>query len=182
MSGGRRRAEDFGERHPFYPWVPPAAASGEIETLAALGSYRLAMRFRRLLNRQLRPLGVSFAEWRVLEATSRLFCQTGDPVSHQDVARELDSGENSVSRLMWQLSLRGLLSHDIDGLNWCFRVRMTDESEPLVARAYEIGRSVAARVAAGRDGDLFEGRERKGRAGTSSPDFGEGRSRAAIEE
>ena len=182
MSGGRRRAEDFGERHPFYPWVPPAAALGEIETLAALGSYKLAMRFRRLLNRQLRPLGVSFAEWRVLEATSRLFCQTGDPVSHQDVARELDSGENSVSRLMWQLSLRGLLSHDIDGLNWCFRVRMTDESEPVVARAYELARTVAARVAAGRDSDLFEGRERKARAGTSSPDFGEGRSRSAIEE
>jgi DNA-binding MarR family transcriptional regulator len=146
MSGGRRRAEDFGEPHPFYPWVPPAPVAGEVETVTALSRYKLATRFRRLLNRQLRPLGVSFAEWRVLDATSRLFFRTGEPVSHQDVARELDSGESSVSRLMWQLSLRGLLSHDIDGLNQCFRVRMTDASEPLVTQAYEIARSVAARV------------------------------------
>lgn len=119
---------------------------GEIETLSALGSYELAMRFRRLLHRQLRSLGVSFAEWRVLEATSRLYLRTGDPVSHLDVARELDLGESAVSRVMWQLSRRGLVSHDIDGLNLCFRVLMTNESEPLVARAYEIARSVAARV------------------------------------
>lgn len=146
MSGGRRRAEDFGERHPFYPWVPPAAAPGEEETLSALVGYKLAMRFRRLLHRQLRPLGISFAEWRVLEATSRLYWRTGDPVSHLDVARELDLGESSVSRSMWQLSRRGLVSHDIDGLNWSFRVRMADKNEPLVARAYGIAKSVAARV------------------------------------
>lgn len=82
----------------------------------------------------------------MLEATSRLYFRKGDPVSHLDVARELDLGESAVSRLMWQLSRRGLVSHDIDGLNWSYRVIMTNASEPLVAQAYEIATSVAARV------------------------------------
>ena len=105
------------------------------------------MRFRRKLNRALRPFEISFAEWRVLEATSRLFRQTGDAVSHLDVSRDLDLGESSVSRLMWKLSLRDLLSHDMDALGLHLRVLITEEGERRLAEARELAAQLASRAA-----------------------------------
>lgn len=105
------------------------------------------MRFRRKLNRALHPLEISFAEWRVLEATSRLVRERGDAVSHLDVSRDLDLGESSVSRLMWKLSLRDLLSHDLDGWGLYLRVLVTEEGERLVAEARELAANLAWRAA-----------------------------------
>lgn len=136
MTGGRRRAEDL-ERPWYAPPIPKRAPTpDEVATLAALDRFKCAMRFRRKLQRALRHLDVSFAEWRVLEAISRLFEQTAEPVSHLAVARELDLGEGSVSRLMWQLSRRGLVSHDLDGLALSLRVLVTSKSEQLMTAAY----------------------------------------------
>jgi Mn-dependent DtxR family transcriptional regulator len=105
------------------------------------------MRFRRKLNRALRPFEISFAEWRVLEATSRLFRQTGDAVSHLDVSRDLDLGESSVSRLMWKLSRRDLVSHDLDAWGLYLRVLMTEQGERLVVEGGEVAAQLAIRAA-----------------------------------
>lgn len=101
------------------------------------------MRFRRTLNRKLPPLGVSFAEWRLREATRRLVRVNGDAVSQQDVARELDLDESSVSRLMSRLSLRGLLSHDLDRWGLYLRVLSTTKTDRVVAAGYELAAKVA---------------------------------------
>lgn len=105
------------------------------------------MKFRRRLQRLLRPLHVSFAEWRLLEATWRLIQDKAAPVSHLEVARELALGEDSVSRLMWRLSGKGLVSHDLDGLGLCYRVLLTDKSEHVVAAAYRLAVSAASESA-----------------------------------
>jgi hypothetical protein len=78
----------------------PEPTPDEVGTLQALAGFKRAMRFRRLLQRSLRSLGITFAEWRVLEATRRLWRLTEVPVSHLQVARELELDEASVSRLM----------------------------------------------------------------------------------
>ena len=96
------------------------------------------MKFRRQVQRSLRALDVSFAEWRVLEAACRLIRLKDRPVSHLEVSRELALGEDSVSRMMWRLSERGLVSHDLDGLCHAYRVLLTDESERIVAAAYAL--------------------------------------------
>jgi predicted transcriptional regulator len=140
MTGGRRRAEDLEQYEPLgvAPRVLPPPSLDEVTTLSALDRFKRAMGFRRALQRTLRVMDVSFAEWRVLEATSRLIRQKDAPVSHLEVSRELALGEDSVSRVMWRLSRRGLVSHDLDGLCLSYRVLMTDESERLVAAAYAL--------------------------------------------
>ena len=131
MTGGRRVDEYFWPV-PKIPVALPPATPDEVELVAVLARFKRAMRFRRTLQRALRPLGVSFAEWRLLDATARLIRYRDDAVSHQDISRELALDESSVSRLMDGLSERGLVSHDIDNWARCLRVRLTDESEAVV--------------------------------------------------
>ena len=121
---------------PFPPPVLAAKTPDELATLAALDRFKRAMGFRREMQQALKPLSISFAEWRLLEASSRLIQQTAEPVSHLEVARELDVGEGCVSRLMWRLAGRGLVDHDLDGRGLQYRVLMTNESEGLVAEGY----------------------------------------------
>lgn len=135
MTGGRRRPEEYGPL-PLPPPVLAARTPDELATFESLDSFKRAMGFRRALQQALKPLGISFAEWRVLEATARLVQQTGEPVSHLEVSRELELGEGCISRLMWQLARRGLVSHDLDGWGLQYRVLTTDESERLVLEAY----------------------------------------------
>ncbi|MES1188119.1 MAG: hypothetical protein ABUL60_30150 [Myxococcales bacterium] len=144
MTGGRRRPEEYGPL-PFPPPVLAAKTPDELATLAALDRFKRAMGFRRELQQALRPLGISFAEWRLLEASSRLIRQTGEPVSHLEVSRELDVSEGCVSRLMWQLAGRGLVDHDLDGLGLQYRVLVTNESEGLVAEGYVLAAAVENR-------------------------------------
>jgi predicted transcriptional regulator len=146
MTGGRRRPEDLEDYAPLgvVRIVPEPPTPDEAATLQLLEGFKRGMAFRRNLQRALRWLNVSFAEWRVLEATSRLNRQKRAPVSHLEVARELQLGEGSVSRLMWRLSRRGLVSHDLDGLGLEYRVLMTDESERIVAAAYLVAAGVAS--------------------------------------
>jgi len=47
-------------------------------TAVALRSLTLALRFRRDTNRALKVLGITFAQWRALEAAFRLIEQTGE--------------------------------------------------------------------------------------------------------
>ena len=105
---------------------------------AALRSLRLAMRFRRETNRALKVLGISFAQWRALEAAWRLIERTHDAVSHLDVSRELELDEASVSRLMHVLSRHAWVSHGPDPRHFGWRVVLTDDGEKLVAAAYSV--------------------------------------------
>jgi len=139
MTGGRRPIEYYEEasarqRSPALP-LPSAEESSTAEALRA---FMLAMRFRRRANRALARLGISFAQWRVLEATWRLIRRSGDAVSHLDVSSELELDEASVSRLMHILSARGWVDHGPDLRFYAWRVWVTDAGEGIVASAYAV--------------------------------------------
>lgn len=110
------------------------------------------MKFRRVANRALRPVGISFAEWRVLEATWRIIRRTDEPASHLDVSRELELDEGCVSRLMHALSWRSFVSHDVDALGLGYRVRLTVSGKEAVIQAYAVVARVAARELGDYDG------------------------------
>lgn len=147
MTGGRRRPDEYESVWPPRPSLRPPTAD-EAATLAALTRFMSAMKFRRALHRALRPLGISFAEWRALEATWRRTRETGEPVSQLDVARQIELDESSVSRLMGKLSERGLVSHDIDARGVCYRVIMNVKGDHLVGAAYRLAARIEARTRA----------------------------------
>ena len=132
---GRRRPVDYDDD---YRTVPPRKPSANEESTAAqLRSYKLAAQFRRRASCALKRLGASFAEWRTLEATWRLIRQTGDAVSHLDVARDLELDESSVSRVMHVLSRRGWVSHGPAAYGYAWRIWVTKDGEAVVVAAYE---------------------------------------------
>jgi DNA-binding MarR family transcriptional regulator len=145
MSGGKRSLEQVEIEREFGRVARPPLRLPTVDeraTADALARFKHAMRFRRRVNRQLRRLGLTFAEWRVLEATSRLIETTGDAVSHLDVSNDMDLDEASISRLMTSLSRAALVDHDIDNWNYSLRVRLTEKGDELVALAYGVVASV----------------------------------------
>ncbi len=127
------------------PALPPPTAA-ECATAGALEGVKRTMAFRRKANVALRSLGVSFAEWRTLEATWRLTQQCGEPVSHLQVSNDLALDEGSVSRVMHSLLRRSIVSHDIDAENVAYRVRVTERGHEIVATAYPLVAGVAERT------------------------------------
>jgi DNA-binding MarR family transcriptional regulator len=137
MTGGRRPlGYDDGDDYPR-PVRLDLPSEDEEATASLLRSFKLAMKFRRRANRALKSLGVSFAEWRTLEATWRLIRQSRDAVSHLDVAREMELDESSVSRVMHSLSRRRLVSHGPDAFGFAWRIVLSERGEGVVASAYE---------------------------------------------
>jgi DNA-binding MarR family transcriptional regulator len=139
--GGRRPAEYDDERRRVHVKRAPLSAD-ELATAAALRSYCAAARFRRNVGRALRPLQITFAQWRALEATWRLIRERGDAVGHYDVAGAMELDEASVSRLMHVLGRQGLLSHGPDQWEYAWRVFLTDDGERVVRDGYGIVASV----------------------------------------
>ncbi len=137
MSGGRRKFDEELARRLPPPLLPPPTAE-QRATAGVLEDYKLMMAFRRRVNAALRALRVSFAEWRVIEATWRLTRRSGEPVSHLEVSRDLQLDEGSVSRLMRRLMWRSIVSHDLDALNVCYRVCVTERGDEIVAAAYPL--------------------------------------------
>ena len=137
MTGGRRPVEYYDGWDPRPAGVFEISREAEL-TVAALESVKRAMRFRRKANRALRRLGVSFAQWRALEATWRLIRRTDDAVSQLDVSRELDLDESSLSRLMRALSERGLVDHRPDAWFFAYRVLVSAKGEQLLLAAYPL--------------------------------------------
>jgi hypothetical protein len=78
MTGGRRNYDEDEWRRPPPP-VLPAPTPEEQVAGRALGIVKSAMKFRRTANAALRPIDISFAEWRVLEAAWRIIRRTGGP-------------------------------------------------------------------------------------------------------
>lgn len=122
-----------------------AEGRGEEETGASssvaqeLAMYREAARFRRRAGRALRPLGLTFASWRVLEATIRLVAGKGDACNHAEVARDISLDEASVLRTMRLLSKLGWVSHDIASeWNYGFRVIPTASGQAQLDHANRV--------------------------------------------
>ena len=93
------------------------------------------MRFERQVSEALRAHGLSFALFRVLEATDRSVRELGDAVSQQDVVQACTLGKSSVCSLMRTLERRGLVDIGFDQWGFAQRILLTISGEASLAGA-----------------------------------------------
>jgi len=92
-----------------------------------------ALRWNRRMKTCLASSGVTFTEWLVLDATRSLVDQSGDAVTQNDVARELDLDAMTIWHAMAVLDHRGLVRHarSLSGKGW--RVLLTKQGADLLS-------------------------------------------------
>lgn len=94
----------------------------------AMAVWLRAARFRRRVQRELRPLGLTFAQWRFLDAVDRLVRERRDAVSQLDLVGRAEMDENTTSAIMVRLRDKGFLSYDIDAWGVCYRILLSDRA------------------------------------------------------
>jgi DNA-binding MarR family transcriptional regulator len=102
-----------------------------------LGAWAAAALFRRLALRALRRHGLTFAQWRVLQATERLVREKDDAVSQLAIARRIESDEGTVSKVVARLMDKGLLDVGPDAWGWSYRILVTSWGEQALKASYE---------------------------------------------
>jgi len=95
--------------------------------------WRCAMRWRRRVEAELRPLGLTLAQWLVVDAIANLFRETADAVSQVQVARRLEMDKATLSRVMDVLARQRLIDRDLSYSDPAYRIYLT-----------ELGRGAAA--------------------------------------
>jgi DNA-binding MarR family transcriptional regulator len=93
-----------------------------------------AMRWRRRVDVALARVDLSFSQWLVLDSIAALHRQTSDAVSQIQVARRLELGPASVSRLMTVLEQRGLVDRAPAYPTTENRIYLTNKGKHLVAQ------------------------------------------------
>jgi hypothetical protein len=93
------------------------------------------MRFERQVGAALRAHGLSFALFRVLEATDRSVREMAGAVSQQDVVKACLLGKSSVCSLMRTLERRGLVDIGFDQWGFAQRILLTTAGEASLAGA-----------------------------------------------
>jgi DNA-binding MarR family transcriptional regulator len=110
------------------------------------------LRWRRRVERALKPLKVTFAQWLVLDAMERLIRQSHDAVSQRQVAQHLQMGTASLCRLMQCLERKALVDQAPSFACTANRIFLSDEGENLArrgrARLEALGASAGAAPAA----------------------------------
>lgn len=141
MTGGRRRynetdlyqfERELKDRRRLVLNADEAAAD------EAMAVWSRAARFRRRVQRELRPLDLTFAQWRLLDAVDRLVRERSDAVSQQDLAKRTDMDESTASAVMARLRDKGLVSYDLDAWGLCYRVLLCDGAKKLLRAARRI--------------------------------------------
>jgi hypothetical protein len=133
MTGGRQRLDDDWGR--AVPREPERLSTEEMEHDAAMERWMLAARFRREANRLLKPCGISFGAWRVLDGVDRLVRRHGDCVSQLEVAAYCDIDANTASSHVWKLARNGELSLGLDAWGQCYRIFVAEKGTALLAEA-----------------------------------------------
>jgi len=76
---------------------------------AWIAHWRAGMRWRRRVELELQRLGLSFAQWLVLDCIAALHCETDDAVSQLQVGQRLELDKATISQLMKRLDERALI-------------------------------------------------------------------------
>ena len=131
---GNERASALDE--PWYAGMcrlsPPPSPAEEAAD-AAIEAWIRAARFRRALERALRPHGLTFALWRVLHIADRMIRTLGDAVTQNDVARRADLHPSTISYLMGTLARRALVDRAPDYFGTAWRIYLTKDGKALLA-------------------------------------------------
>ncbi len=100
-------------------------------------AYLAAWRWRRGLEAELRPLGLTFTQWFVLEATDELVRDNGDAVSQSAVAGRAELDRATTSQVMTALAKLGLVDRGPDMDGPAYRVIVTNQGRRTLRRAAE---------------------------------------------
>jgi len=104
--------------------------------------WREAMRWRRRVELELAPLGVSFAQWLALDCIAALYAELSDAVSQIQIGTRLELGRAATSELMQRLELLGLIDRAPAFESRENRIYLTPRGKHLAAG----GRGVVDRV------------------------------------
>ncbi len=105
-----------------------------------------ALRWRRRMKACLAATGISFTEWLVLDATWSLVHRTGDAVSQNEVARDLELDAMTIWHAMAVLDHRGFVSRGCSMSGKAWRVFVTSKGADFL-RAVKPGLEGASALA-----------------------------------
>jgi len=146
-----------------------AQASGLGSSASGLGSsagglairrWQEAMRWRRQMDRELDPLGLTFTRWLVLESTLVSIRQCGDAVSQSRVCECAELDKMTVSQAMRDLAQAGLVDRGPDAWGPGYRVIVTARGSRVAAAGRVRVEAVSQAEGAG---EPFEGPPRVAR-------------------
>jgi DNA-binding MarR family transcriptional regulator len=109
-------------------------AKHETPGSVCLRHWREASRWRKLVDKELAPLGLSLTEWIVLDATLQLVRKTGDAVNQNQVARHTSLQPMVVSNAMQKLDRRGFVSRGPDCMQFAWRVFVREPGVEAVVK------------------------------------------------
>ncbi len=104
----------------------------------AMAVWLRAARFRRCVQRELRPLDLTFAQWRFLDAVDRLVRERRDAVSQLDLVGRAEIDENTTSALMARLRDKGFVDYNLDAWGVCYRILLSDRARKALRAARRI--------------------------------------------
>ena len=92
------------------------------------------MRWRRAVQRVLKPHRLNFTQWLVLDTTHRLIEEKGDAVSQNEVAARLEMSKMTVSHAMTALADKSLVSRGPDMHMPAWRIFVFDAGKEMLRR------------------------------------------------
>ena len=98
-------------------------------------TYLAAWRWRREVEIGVRPLGLTFTQWFVLDATARALNAEKDAVSQNQVADCTELDRKTISQVMQALDELGLVSRAPDYTGRAYRIFLTPKGTRLVQQA-----------------------------------------------
>ena len=102
------------------------------------------MRWRRHVECELAPLGVSFAQWLALDCIAALYGEMRDAALQLQIGSRLDLGKAATSELMQRLELLGLVDRAPAFESRENRIYLTAKGKHLASE----GRGIVDRVSA----------------------------------
>lgn len=103
--------------------------------LTAREAYLNAWRWRRAVEAEVRTLGLTFAQWFVLDATARATRREDDAVSQSSVAAGTELDRQTISQVMQVLDGLGLVDRAPDYTGRAYRVYLTTKGERVLQQA-----------------------------------------------
>jgi DNA-binding MarR family transcriptional regulator len=97
--------------------------------------YFAAWRWRRAVEKELKPLGLTLTQWLVLDAADELIQEEGDAVNQRSIAERAELDAMTVSQVMKTLEEKGLVSREPDSSGRAYRVLVTKKGEKLLQSA-----------------------------------------------
>jgi DNA-binding MarR family transcriptional regulator len=104
----------------------------ERSTDQALAQWLRLAPFRRVLNRALQRHGITFSQWRVLDAAERLVREYDDNVGQYEIAAQCELDEGTASKVLRRLGRLGLVDTEPEFWGQLNGVLMTKKGRALL--------------------------------------------------